>query len=148
MNWNIKEIQEAASKSGLSNDLLNKLIEKLPNKRTGKENKCIHMYFTLAAYELNNIGHTFNYQGLKGNIIETEWTAELFKNTVWKSLQNALTDKKSTTDLTNSDIQMIYRALNKWFSEKGIYIPYPSREDQDFSEYMNIVNKKYQNFKG
>ena len=136
MNWNIKEIQEAAKKINLSDDKLLDLLAALPKQRSIKENSCIHMYFNLAAQELNEIGHTFQFVGLKGQIIEMQWTGELFKNTIWKQLLLLLTDKESTTKSTNADIKLIYEALAKWFAEKGIYIPYPSSENEDFSEYM------------
>ena len=142
MSWNIKEIQEAARKINLSDENLLNLLGALPKIRTSKENKCIHMYFSLAAQELNEIGHSFSFVGLKGQIIETQWTGELFKNTIWKQLLSVLTDKDSTTKSTNADIKLVYEALNKWFSEKGIYIPYPSEDDSDFIEYMKKLKVK------
>lgn len=141
MNWNVKEIHEAANKAGIDSNDITQLIDFLPEKRNSLANNCIHMYFTLAAAELNNIGHSFSYIGLKGDVIELQWTAELFKNTVWRSLQTALTEKESTKNISHKDIQLIYEALNKWFGEKGIYIPYPNRQDEDFSKYMKRIKK-------
>ncbi len=141
MKWNIKEIQDAASKIELSNEIVLRLLANLPKKRTAKENSCIHMYFNLCAQELNELGHTFTFEGLKGSNIDLPWTGELFKNTVWRSLQIALTDKESTTECTNADIKLIYEALTKWFNEKGVYIPYPSETDADFIEYMKRLKK-------
>ena len=142
MEWNIKDIQDAARKIDMSDEHLTDLLASLPKSRTTKENKCFHMYCEFAAQELNEIGHSFSFTGLKGNIIELQWTGALFKNTVWKSLLMAISDKDTTKKSTNKDIKLIYNALSKWFSEKGIYIPYPSETDPDFIEYMKKVKKK------
>ena len=142
MKWNIKEIQESAKKCELSDEKLISLLAALPKKRTVKENSCIHMYFNLAAQELNEIGHTFTFTGLKGAEIEMQWTGDLFKNTIWKSLLAVISDKESTTESTNADIKLVYEALNKWFSGKGIYIPYPSERNPDFCEYMKKLKTK------
>lgn len=101
-------------------------LEKINKVRSLKENKSLHKFFQHVSDELTNLGQTFTFTGLKGMEIEIQYTPSIVKECIWKHLEMALLEKSSTTELTNSDIQMIFDVLCKWFGEKGIEIVWPS----------------------
>ena len=135
MNWNIKEIESACKKANISDfDLLN-IIGFLPKKRSVTENKSLHKLFYHIADELNEMGHTFTYKGLKGMEIDCKYSGTIVKEMIWKPLQMSLVGKNSTTQLTNEDEKLIFSVLEKWFAEKGIDIVWPC-ESEDYHNYL------------
>lgn len=139
MNFTIEEIQNSCLKLGFSVSAIQLIIEKLPLKRSGLENKSLHVLFLNISQELNEMGLEFTYRGLKGIEINTTFTPEIVKNFIWRPLQKVLLDKESTTELTHNDISLIFEILGKWFSEKGIVIEFPSIE--------SLMNKSKNNEK-
>lgn len=101
-------------------------IEISKKKRTNKQNRALHKFFILIATELNNLGITFQYKGIKGFEFEIPYTAEIVKNFIWRPIQIALYKFESTTKLTTDKINTIYDIINKYFCEKGIYIEFPN----------------------
>ena len=128
MSYTLQEIAKSCQKIGLSKSALERLIEALPKKRSSQQNKSLHVLFENMAYELNNAGLSFIYEGLRGKMYEIPYTAVLVKETIWKPIQLAIFGKESTTEATTSDINMIFDALGMWFSQKGIVIDFPSAE--------------------
>ena len=128
MKYELEEIQQTALKIGLSKSIVQSLIDNLPQKRSSQQNKALHLLFQNIAFELNRIGMEFTYNGIKGMEIQTTYTPEIVKEFIWKKLQQSLYGKESTTQLTTSDINMIFEILGKWFSEKGVIIEFPSVE--------------------
>lgn len=103
------------------------LIEK--NKiRTTSQNSSIHLYCEMIAVALNDMGHTFSYLGVKGITLEIPYTMELVKATMWKPIQDALFGKKSTTELTTSEVSEVAAPLVRFFAERDIDLPFPSME--------------------
>lgn len=128
MKYEIEEIQDAAFRTGLSKNIVQSLIDNLPNKRSSQQNKALHLLFQNMAFELNRIGKEFTYNGVKGMEISTTYTPEIVKEFIWKPLQAVMLKKDSTTKLTTQDIDAIFLILGKWFSEQGIIIDFPSAE--------------------
>lgn len=96
--------------------------------RTNTQNAALHLYFTHLSNELNQLGITFNYRGLKGLEMEMTYTAEIVKEFIWRPIQITLFKKESTTKLTTQEMNEIITVLNKFFSERGVYIAFPSIE--------------------
>lgn len=96
--------------------------------RTISQNSALHLYFEMISKELNDMGITFNYTGLKGIELETPYTAVLVKETLWKPIQLTLFKKESTTQLTTQEMNDIISILDKFFAERGVYMPFPSIE--------------------
>jgi len=71
---------------------------------------------------------------------DISWTTENVKNLLWRTLQKALVGKESTTKISSKDIDVIYKYLDKYLSEKyGIEsIDFPSEESIIFK---NIIMK-------
>lgn len=126
--YTLQDITAAAEKMCFSKSMLQKFIECLPVKRSGQQNKALHVLFTEIAYELNQKGFEFQYKGLKGKEMKSRYTGNIVKDQVWRPLQMALYEKESTTELTTSDIEMIFDVLGKWLAENEIIIDFPSAE--------------------
>jgi len=93
--------------------------------RTNKQNNALHLYFELLSTELNLSG-----QEIKRIInVDVPWTGELVKSIIWKPIQKTQLKKKSTTQLTTDEIDVIYDIINREIGEKcGIHIPFPNIE--------------------
>ncbi len=91
------------------------------------QNKSLHLYFTHLADELNNSGYSV-IKTLRHDI-DIDWTPTLIKELIWKTVQKASYDKKSTRDLTSGELQIIWETINRHMGQKfGIHVPFPSLE--------------------
>lgn len=102
--------------------------QKKPTPRTGQQNRALHVFFTLLAYELNEAG--LSVQLVLKQKMELNWTPSMVKEMLWRPAQKAILKKKSTTQLRKQeDIDLIYDHLNRHLSEKfGISVPFPTHE--------------------
>ena len=103
-------------------------LKEVKKNRTLSQNSALHLYFEHISQSLNEMGITFVWKGLKGNDMEIRYTAELVKAHIWKPIQITLFKKESTTKLTTHEMNEIITVLNKFFSERGVYIAFPSIE--------------------
>jgi len=103
-------------------------LKEVKKKRSLNQNNALHLYFEHLSNALNDLGITFVWRGLKGNDMEIRYTAELVKAHIWKPIQETLFKKESTTKLTTQEMNEIITVLNKFFSERGVYIAFPSIE--------------------
>jgi hypothetical protein len=110
-------------------------LEVIKKKRTITQNKALHLYFNHISKELNNLGLTFNYTGLKGVEMEMRYNSNLVKEMIWRPIQITLFGKESTTELTTQEINEVLDVLSKFFNERGVYIPFPSI--QSLIDYNN-----------
>jgi len=104
-------------------------VKKITKKRSLQQNRALHLFFIMVSDNLNDLGITFVYRGLKGQEIETPYTEILVKETLWKPIQKTLFDIESTTELDTEKINKILDILVNFFAEKGISISFPSRFD-------------------
>lgn len=96
-------------------------------KHTDQQRKALHLYCELLAQALNDAGLDMK-KTLKPEI-DIPWTKESVKNHLWRPIQQALTEKRSTTQLDRVEPSQIYEVLNKHLAEKfGISVPFPSEE--------------------
>lgn len=97
--------------------------------RTLTQNRAFHLYFTMVAVQLNNSGLYINKlikeEKYKADI---DWSGNLVKEQLWKPIQNAILDKKSTTQLEKAEVDRVYNTLNRYLSGMGISVPFPNRE--------------------
>lgn len=103
-------------------------LKTLSDKRTSLQNRALHKFFVLISQELNELGQTFKYFGLKGQILETRYTPEVVKNYFWRPIQKALFEIESTKDLNTKQMNEIIDVTVKYFGDKGIYIEFPNKE--------------------
>ena len=61
--------------------------------------------------------------------IEIPWNGTLVKELIWRPIQEAMTDKHSTTELDRIEPSQIYEVLSRHLGEKfGLFVPFPSEE--------------------
>lgn len=96
------------------------------DKRTLQQNSAFHLFFELLAQELNDGGFDMK----KVIRVDIPWTANTVKNNLWKPLQEALLEKKSTTQLTRAEVSKVYDVLNRVIAERcnGLHVPFPSND--------------------
>ena len=134
---NDKEVDAFKDKCGffLKHGKTVDLIQKM-NTRTTKQNSALHLLFSLITNQLNDMGITYNYFGLKGQVMETRYTTHIVKEFFWRPIQVALFDIKSTKDINTHQINEIIDVISKWFGEKGVVIDFPSKEQLE-----KLINK-------
>ena len=96
-------------------------------KRSLSQNSALHLFFNWVSTELNNLGLTFNFNGLKGMELETPYTGLLVKEVVWKPIQMTLFGIESTTELDTEKINKILDVLIFFFAKNGVEIHFPSQ---------------------
>jgi len=102
-------------------------IVKPHNQRTLRQNSALHLCFGQLADQLNSAGFDMKRTLKPG--VEIPWTAELVKEHLWRTLQQAVTGKVSTTQLTSSEIDKVFEILAKHLGETtGLEIYFPSIE--------------------
>ena len=95
-------------------------------QRTILQNKSIHLYFKLLAYELNDAG--FDVMKTMSHDVPIPWNEHLVKELIWRKVQKAMTDKRSTTKLDTSEVSEIYRVIDNHISNISngeISVPFP-----------------------
>lgn len=97
-------------------------------KRSIRQNSAIHLYCQMIADTLNESGEEFTFLGVKGIKLKTRYTKELVKETLWASIQKALFNIESTTELTRNEVSEVADVIERFFAERGINLPFPSRE--------------------
>lgn len=95
-------------------------------QRTGSQNRSIHLYFKLLAYELNEAG--FDVMKTMNQDIAIPWNEHLIKELIWRKVQKAMTDKRSTTKLNTDEISKIYETINRHLSSTlGVSVEFPNK---------------------
>lgn len=109
------------------------LVEpKNSDTRTLSQNSALWLYMNMVAVQLNNGGFSFDKLLKEGKYTaEVEWNKDLVMEQLWKPIQMAVTNKKSTTQLDKKEIDRIYENVNKYLTVRvGInHIPFPSIEN-------------------
>ena len=103
-------------------------LKQLKPTRSSKQNRALHKYFEIISEELNELGIEHQYQGITGKTLSTMYTPDLVKNFVWRPIQTALFDIESTTKIGTQEIDKIIDVITKFFSDRGVYLPFPSIE--------------------
>lgn len=106
---------------------------------TDQQRKALHLYFTQLAEAFNEAGYNMKVATdiLAKEDIDIPWTKENVKN-LWKFMQDAMLEKKSTTELDIDEISIVYETFNQLTAEKfGISILFPSIETQLFERRIN-----------
>ena len=95
--------------------------------RSIPQNAAIHLYCSMLAESLNNSG--LDVMTTLKHDIAIPWTMELVKGLIWKVVQKAMIDEKSTTKLDTSQVSAVYDVINRHMIEKHtISVIFPSKE--------------------
>jgi len=103
-------------------------LTRIAKKRTLTQNKALHKWFEFIANELNNLGLTFRYSGLKDIDLEVYYSSLIVKEFIIKPIINTMFGIDSTTKLDTEKINKLIDIINKFFAKKEIYLPFPSIE--------------------
>lgn len=121
-NKKLNYFHEIFNKNLINNDF--EII--INNKRTLKQNSSLHLYFEMVSKELNEAG--LDFQKIFKNPTAIIITPLIVKECMWRPIQKAMFNTKSTTKLSKTkQIEMIYDVLNKKLSEFGIYVQFPNK---------------------
>ena len=96
--------------------------------RSQRQNRSLHLLFSMISNELNELGMEFQYFGVKGQVLSTRYTAHIVKNHFYRPIQIALFDIQSTTKVNTQQINETFDVIAKFFAEKGIELFFPSIE--------------------
>jgi hypothetical protein len=78
--------------------------------RTIQQNKAIHVYFQLLSEALNEAG--CDMRTVIRQEVDIPWTPQTVKDYLWRPIQKAYLQEKSTTRLKRKDIDKVYDILN------------------------------------
>lgn len=94
------------------------------SNRTLQQNKALHKFFQMLSDELSASGLDM-VKTLKPGV-EIPWTPEMVKEHLWRPIQEVMTDKESTTELTTKQVNEIYEVLIRHMGSKfGITTEFP-----------------------
>lgn len=94
--------------------------------RTQKQNNALHLFFEMLAEELNNAG--LDMRVVIKPEVDIPWSKESVKEYLWRPIQKAQLNKKSTTSLTKSEVDEVYAVLMRHLSEKfGLFVNFPAK---------------------
>lgn len=98
---------------------------KTGRQRTQQQNNALHKYFALLSDALNEAG--LDMRATLREDAEIPWTADLVKQYLWKPVQAATLDKKSTVKLERAEVSQIYDIINRHIGQKfGLSVEFPS----------------------
>lgn len=102
------------------------------SKRTWLQNRAMHLYLKMLADALNDAGVDMKsvLNHMKGGF-SVMCTMERLKENVWKPMQEAMFQVKSTTKLDTDQVCKVYENVNIFTArEFGVSIPFPDRFGQ------------------
>jgi len=102
--------------------------KKQDKQRSISQNNAIHLFCSNLAKEFNDAG--LDMKKVLKPTVDIPWTTQTVKEYIWKGIQNAQLQKKSTTELTTKEVTEIYETINRHLGEKfELHVPFPSIEE-------------------
>lgn len=113
----------------------------MDKQRTLRQNRALHLFFTLLADQLNEAGLDMK-KTLKPEV-DIPWTGETIKEFIWRPIMLAQLGKESTTELTTKDIDAVFLTINRHLGDKfGLVVDFPSVETVLIKQADNGNNDK------
>jgi len=104
---------------------------KTGRQRSGLQNNALHKYCELLADELNDRGLDMVLVLRREPEIKISWTKQAVKEKLWRPVQEALLNKKSTTKANRDEYSKVYDELNRlMINLYGVSVPWPERKDK------------------
>lgn len=101
-----------------------KLVSKT---RTNAQNNAIHAFLRELSKNLNAAGFDLlSFPWKEG--VEIPWSLELAKERLWVPIQQVVTDKKKTSELTTAEVDKVYQPLARKISGMGVECPPMGKE--------------------
>lgn len=96
-------------------------------QRTNQQNKALHALYGMLADALNESGLDMRRTLRKD--VDIPWDGRTVKEYLWRPIQQAQLQKRSTTELTTKEIDEVFDTLNRHLGDKfGLHVPFPSIE--------------------
>jgi len=106
-------------------------IKTVKKTRSNTQNRALHLYYKFIVNTFLEHGISFKYiDEMTGEIIEIPYTVELVKERIWRPVQIAMFNIKSTTKIDTFKINQILEVLAVHFAEKGFEVKFPNKYDQ------------------
>ena len=86
------------------------------SKRTLKQNNALHLWFEFLAAALNDAGLDMRTVLKPG--VSIPWTPDTVKEQLWRPIQIAMLQKKSTTELETPEVSKVEEVLVRHLVEK------------------------------
>jgi len=100
-------------------------------QRTILQNKALHKYFELLAQAMNDAGWEMKRFFSEKPEVEIPWNKERVKENLWKVLQEMMTGKTSTAQLTTKEVNEIYEVFDRHISKTtGVHVEFPKDEEK------------------
>ena len=98
-------------------------------QRTLTQNRALHLFLGMLADELNAGG--FDMRHVLKQDVEIPWTKDSCKEFLWRSIQEAMLNKKSTTEADRFEYTQVHEVLSRHLGQKfGIQVPeWPKKKD-------------------
>lgn len=94
-------------------------------KRTISQNSALHKFCELLADALNSAG--YDMKRVVKQEIDIPWSKSTVKEFLWRPIQVAMTNKKSTTEASTAEYSQVHATLMRHISQKfGVYVEWPS----------------------
>ena len=113
------------AKESLKQNKTLKLTIEARDRRTLTQNSALHLYCEQVAHALNDAGLSVNTFFKEG--FEVPFSKEIVKENIWKPVQEAVIDKKSTAEANKLEYGEVYDHVNRKLSEYGIHVEWPSK---------------------
>ena len=99
------------------------------SKRTALQNRAMHKWWSIISKKLNDAGWTKKkYYEVKE--VDIDWTPESFGEDVWRGIQDAMYQHRSTSKLETDQVSKVYEVVNKHIGNTcGVSEPFPSIDD-------------------
>jgi len=102
-------------------------------ERTPRQNSSLHLYFRQLAEELNLAG--LDMRKVLKPTIAIPWSEASIKSFLWKPIQEAMFNKKSTTELTTAEVNKVFEVLDRHLLEKfDVNVAFPSQEELNYKK--------------
>lgn len=98
-------------------------------QRTIQQNKAIHLYCQQLAESLNagGLDQRKVFEAMREGV-EIPWSGATVKENLWRTIQQAVLQKESTTELTTEEVSRVYVVLNRFTAERfNLSLPFPDR---------------------
>jgi len=63
--------------------------------------------------------------------VDIPWNKELVKECIWKPIQQVQLKKNKTSHLSKKELNEVQEVVNRWLSNLGIIVYFPSIENYD-----------------
>ena len=99
--------------------------------RSPAQQNSIELYCHHLADALNDAGLDMK-KVFEVKTVDVPWTQDLVKDVLWREIQIAMFDKKSTTKLETDEVGKVFEVLNRHIAEHfHLSVPFPDRQEMD-----------------